>query len=402
MFKDRSVVVNDLLRNVNNDYEQNILAKNYAMQSSDTIQTISIYKLFVPLKEPFVISLGPIHHVQNVVVVIKTKQGITGFGECSPYMTINGESVDTCFIVGQYFAKVLKGQNALDITACCTAMNKTIYANYSIKSAFDMALHDIAAQHAGVPLYRFLGGKKDKILTTDMTVSIGAPKKMQQDAIQFKAAGFPAIKVKLGEDLDKDVARIKAIREGIGDDIPLRIDANQGWQTADNAIAVLNALAPYNIEHCEEPIARWRFMELSNVSAASPIPIMADESCGDHHDAERLIALNACPMFNIKLGKTGGLSDAMKIVKLAAAANMHLQTGGFMESRLGMTAGAHLALSDAHIVHCDFDTPLMFTEDPVSGGIEYKQNGVIEVPDVPGLGAIIKEEYLNNAEQVTI
>jgi len=372
------------------------------MQSIDAIQTVSIYKLFVLLKEPFVISLGPIHHVQNVVVVIKTKNGITGFGECSPYMTINGESVDTCFIVGQYFAKVLKGKNALDIAACCAAMDKTIYANYSIKSAFDIALHDIAAQHAGVPLYTFLGGKKDKILTTDMTVSIGSPEKMQQDAIQFKTAGFPAIKVKLGENLEKDVARIKAIREGVGNDIPLRIDANQGWQTADNAIAVLNALAPYHIEHCEEPIARWRFMELSKVSAASPIPIMADESCGDHHDAERLIALKACPMFNIKLGKTGGLLDAMKIVKLAAAANMHLQIGGFMESRLGMTAGAHLALSDEHIVHCDFDTPLMFTEDPVSGGIEYKANGLIEVPEVPGLGASIKEEYLRDAEQVTI
>src|SRR5881227_162036 len=144
---------------------KNILAKNYAMQSIDTIQAISIYKLFVPLKEPFIISLGPIHYVQNVVVVIKTKGGISGFGESSPYMTINGESVDTCFIVGQYFAKVLKGKDALDIAASCAAMDKTIYANYSIKSAFDMALHDIAAQHAGVPLYKFLGGKKDKILT---------------------------------------------------------------------------------------------------------------------------------------------------------------------------------------------------------------------------------------------
>src|SRR6476620_10259916 len=156
-------------------------------------------------------------------------------------MTINGESVDTCFIVGQYFEKVLKGKDALDIAACCAAMDKTIYANYSIKSAFDMALHDIAAQHAGMPLYKFLGGKEDKTLTTDMTVSIGSPEKMQQDAIQFKAAGFPAIKIKLGENLEKDVARIKAIREGNGDDIPLRIDANQGWDTAENAIAVLQA-----------------------------------------------------------------------------------------------------------------------------------------------------------------
>src|SRR4051794_14289733 len=127
------------------------------MQGS-SIQSVELYKLFIPLKEPFVISLGPIHNVQNVVVIIRTQDGCAGYGECSPYMTINGESIDTCFIVGQYFAKVLKGKTALDIAGCIDTMDKTIYANNSIKSAFDMALYDIAAQHAGVPLYRFLGG----------------------------------------------------------------------------------------------------------------------------------------------------------------------------------------------------------------------------------------------------
>lgn len=127
------------------------------MQAS-AIQAVELYKLFVPLKEPFVISLGPIHRVQNVIVILRTADGCAGYGECSPYMTINGESVDTCFVVGQYFAQVLKGRDALDIAGCVDAMDKTIYANSSIKSAFDMALHDIAAQHAGVPLYRFLGG----------------------------------------------------------------------------------------------------------------------------------------------------------------------------------------------------------------------------------------------------
>src|SRR5438067_5132691 len=135
-------------------------------------------------------------------------------------------------------------------------MDKTIYANHSIKSAFDMALHDIAAQHAGVPLYKFLGGEKSKVLATDMTVSIGDAEKMKNDAIRFKAEGFPAIKVKLGGTKEDDVARIKAIREGISNNHPLRIDANQGWKTADYAIEVLQALGQYNIEHCEEPISR--------------------------------------------------------------------------------------------------------------------------------------------------
>lgn len=372
------------------------------MKAGTTIQSVEIYKLFVPLKEPFVISLGPIHEVQNIIVIIRTQDGCAGYGECSPYMSINGESIDTCFIVGQYFAKVLKGMDALDIAGNLDAMDRTIYANTSIKSAFDIALHDIASQHAGVPLYQYLGGKRNKLLETDMTVSIGDPEKMKADAIKFKEEGFPAIKVKLGESKEKDVARIRAIRQGIGMDHPLRIDANQGWKTADHAIEVLQALGEFNIEHCEEPILRWRFMELNRVAAASPIPIMADESCGDEHDAERLIALNACQQLNIKLGKSSGIFKAVKIAALGADAGMSMQVGGFMESRLGMTASAHFALCNDHIHHCDFDTPLMFTEDPVIGGIKYLQNGIIELTETPGLGAVVDDSYLNKAEKIII
>lgn len=367
--------------------------------AATTIRSIEVYKLFIPLKEPFVISLGAVNDVQNIIVIIRTKDGCAGYGECSPYMTINGESIDTCFIVGQYLAKILKGRDALDIAGCVQAMDKTIYANTSIKSAFDIALHDIAAQHAGVPVYKFLGGEKNKVLETDYTVSIGDPQKMKADAIKIKEQGFPAIKVKLGEGKEKDVERIKAIREGIGNHHPLRVDANQGWQTADRAIEVLKALAPYAIEYCEEPILRYRFMELERVSQQSPIPIMADESCGDEHDAERLIQLQACKMFNIKLGKSSGLYKGLQIAQLGARANMQMQVGGFMESRLGMTASAHLALSNDHIHHCDFDTPLMFTEDPVIGGIKYLDGGIIDVPDTPGLGAAIDDRYLSQAEK---
>ncbi|MBD0366987.1 MAG: dipeptide epimerase, partial [Flavisolibacter sp.] len=264
------------------------------MNNGTTISSVEIYKLIIPLKEPFIISLGPIHNVQNIIVIIRTADGCAGYGECSPYMLINGESIDTCFIVGQYLAQVLKGKDALVIEQCVQWMDKTIYANTSIKSAFDMALHDIAAQHAGVPLYQFLGGAKNKVLETDYTVSIGDPEKMKKDAVRFKEEGFPAIKVKLGEGLEQDVARIKAIREGIGNDLPLRIDANQGWPTAHEAIAILKTLAAYNIQYCEEPIPRWRFMELAKVTAQSPIPVMADECCSDEHDAERLLQLKAC------------------------------------------------------------------------------------------------------------
>src|SRR5688572_22072629 len=128
------------------------------------IRQIELYRLSIPLKEPFITSLGRDDNAENVLVRIETDKGITGFGECSPYMAINGESQDTCFIVGQYFAKLLRGKNALAIADRIKDMDQLIYGNSSIKSAFDIALYDIASQHAGVPLYKYLGGKKDKTI----------------------------------------------------------------------------------------------------------------------------------------------------------------------------------------------------------------------------------------------
>ena len=366
-----------------------------------TISQTEIYKLRIPLIEPFITSLAKEEYVENVIVVIRTSNGITGFGECSPYMPVNGESMDTCFIVGQYFAKLIKGKDPLKIEDRLREMDKLIYGNSSIKSAFDIALHDIIGQHKGVPLYKLYGGKNNKELVTDYTVSLDRKEKMAADALKIKAAGYPAIKVKLGQSGKKDVERIKSIRETVGFDIPLRIDANQGWKVKE-AIETLNALDAYNIEHCEEPIARWNFMRLRKVKKNSPIPIMADESCGDAHDAERLINLKACDMINIKVGKAGGLFNAYEIVKLANKSDMQMQVGAFLESRLGMTASAHLALCSDNITYCDFDTPLMFSEDIVSGGMTYHENGLMKLPDAPGLGARIDQGILDKLEKVII
>ncbi len=365
------------------------------------IKKIELYQMPVRLKEPFVISLGPLDYANNVVVVIRTDNGLTGFGECSPFMTINGESMDTCLIVGQYLAQALIGQDPTNIEVCTSTMDRVVYGNSSIKSAFDIALYDLASQEANLPLYAYLGGKNNKALVTDYTVSLGDKHKMVHDALWIKHHGFQAIKVKLGESFEKDFERVHLVREAVGREIPIRIDANQGWST-ETAIATLRALGPYNIQHCEEPIPRWDFMELPRIRKQSPIPIMADESCCDHHDAKRLIELAACDLLNIKLGKSSGFYNALKIIELAEQAGIKIQVGGFLESRLGFTAAAHLALTSDNITYCDFDTPLMFTEDPISGGITYDNKGVVSVPNQPGLGASIDEKYLQRLTKAVI
>lgn len=365
------------------------------------ITTIELYKMPVRLKDPFVISLGSFDYAENVVVVIRTDTGLSGFGECSPFRSINGESMDTCMAVGRDQAKSLLGQDPLRMEECTFRMDRTIYGNSSIKSAFDIALYDIGSQNAGLPLYAFLGGKKDKVLVTDYTVSLGDKHKMARDALKIKADGFRIIKVKLGESGKGDIERIRLIRDAVGIEIPIRIDANQGWDT-ETAIQTLQVLEPFSIQHCEEPIPRWNFMELPSIKRSSPIPVMADESCCDHHDAKRLIDLEACDLLNVKLGKSAGIFNALKIIKLAEQAGMNLQLGGFLESRLGFTAAAHLAFSSQNIIHCDFDTPLMFTEDPVTGGITYDANGLVTVPEVPGLGARIEPGVLERLSGIVV
>ena len=363
------------------------------------IVRIELYPLGIPLKAPFITSLGSLDVVESVIARVTTKNGPIGWGECDPFWSINGETQETCMAVGKHLAKALLGRDPTDIEGAHRIMDRLIFGNNSIKSAFDIACHDIAAQAAGKPLYEFLGGTTRRVLITDYTVSLGSSKKMAADAQEIVRNGFTVIKVKLGGSAEEDIARIGAIRAAIGNGIPLRIDANQGW-SPEQAILILNALGDANIQHCEEPIPRWQFMEMRRVKESSPIPIMADESCCDHHDAERLIALGACQRFNVKLGKSGGLFKAKKIIALAEAAGMQVQIGGFLESRLAWTAAAHLALTSPAVRFCDMDTPLMFTADPVLGGITYGPGGTITVPNGPGLGASIDPAFLQGGTLV--
>ncbi len=365
------------------------------------ITEIEIIKLNLPYKEPFVISLGVIESATNVVIKIHTNIGLTGIGECAPFVTIVGETQETVFETSKLIARLLKGKDPFAIEDRLAEIDRAIAGNYTMKSAFDMALYDLLAKKAQLPLYKLLGGSNTREIYTDMTISIGPPEKVAKDAVAFKEAGFPAIKIKLGTNTKDDVARIKAIREAVGDNYPIRIDANQGWDTV-TAINTLNALAKYNIEHCEEPIPKWNNRELVKVRENSPISIMADESVFDHHDAFRLASMGACDYFNIKFSKSGGIHNALKINAIAESAGIKCQVGCMSESRLALTALMHFVLASKNVVHYDMDSSLMLDADPVTGGIQYQGSGRWTLEDAIGIGADFDEDFLKDMESVTI
>jgi len=370
--------------------------------NQDVITKVEVIKLNIPYKEPFVISLGVIPSATNVVVKLHTGSGLTGIGECAPFVFIVGETQETVFELAKQIGRLMKNKDPFAIEDRLAEIDRAVQGNYTMKSAFDMALYDLLAKKADLPLYKLLGGNNKREVYTDMTISIGDPQKMAKDALEFKKAGFPAIKVKLGTTMEADVARIKAIREAVGEDYPMRIDANQGWDPV-TAIKTLKALDKFNIEHCEEPIPHWNNKELVKVRENSPVSIMADESLFDHHDAFRLASMGACDYFNIKFSKSGGINNALKIIAIAEASGIKCQVGCMSESRYALTALMHLVVARNNIVHFDMDSSLMLAEDPVVGGIEYKGSGKWELgDDAPGIGADFDEEVLGKMERVVV
>lgn len=365
------------------------------------LRSISLIPIRIPLKEPFIISLGPLTHAENVFVRMETIDGIVGWGEASPFRTIHGESIHTCLAIGEDIARRLIETECGDPEKLLGLMDQTVFGNNSIKSAFDSAFHDLLAQQKGVPLYKMLGGTSSRTLQTDYTVSLSGREKMVSDAVWIRDHGFPVIKVKLGGDPHEDIRRIQSIRSAVGNGIRIRIDANQGWDLG-GAITALQGMADLDIEHCEEPLPRWHFDRLPELRRHVSIPLMADESCFDEFDAQRLIGSNACEGINIKLGKSSGFLRAERIAKAAQQAALKLQVGGFLESRLGFSASAHFAMAHPEINCIDFDTPLMFTEDPVQGGLCYGANGSITLEERPGLGAVLREPFANSTESVIV
>ena len=358
-----------------------------------------IFQLALPM-EPFVIATEVSTVAQNTFIRIHTDAGITGMGECSAFPMLTGETQGTCYEVAKELARLIKGKNPLDIGARMEEMNSFLAFNTTIKSAFDMAMYDISAKAANQPLYKFLGGEK-KTIETDLTIGIGEPEHMAESARDYVARGVRTIKVKLGKKGEEDVLRIRLIREAVGPSIALRIDANQGWDF-DTAVKALNAIAPYDVQFCEQPIHHHYDHLLPALRKASPIPIMADESVFDHYDAIRLIESESCDYINIKLAKSSGIREAIKIADAARDYGIPCMLGGMLESRLALTAKVHLAMSHDNIRFYDLDPCLLGQlEDPVTGGAQYK-GFLLEVPDAPGIAADIDPAFLEHCIHTTI
>ena len=358
-----------------------------------------IWKFSIPM-DPFTIATGTMEYAQNIFIRIYADSGIVGAGECSAFPVIVGETQATCFELAKDFAALWKGKDATSIAERMEELDQYTAFNPTIKSAFDMALHDLASKRANQPLYRFLGGTKKEI-ETDLTIGIDTAGRMARKAVQFKNNGVRMIKIKLGKNGKEDVERVRQIRGAVGNEIILRIDANQGWDF-ETAVYALQQMDNYEIQFCEQPMRYWDDHLLPELRKLSPIKIMADESVFNHHDAKRLIQAGACDFVNIKFAKSGGILGATKISEVCRQHHIPCMMGGMLESRIALTAFAHFALANDNIIFYDMDTCLLgHKTDPVRDGVRFR-GYFLEIPEISGIGADADNEFLATQQKITI
>lgn len=356
------------------------------------IHSIETLPVAVPLTKPFKTALRIVTTAYAIYVKVTTDDGHTGWGEAPPTHVITGDSLGSItYAIQEVITPQLLGKDLRNREEIFRLLTGSIVRNTSAKAAVDMAIHDLLGQLAGLPLYQLLGGFRND-LETDFTVSVNDPAEMADDAERYISNGFNVLKVKVGiGDISEDIARIRAIRARIGDGPKIRLDANQGWKPKEAVYAIGQMEdAGLAIELIEQPVHADDIDGLTYVTNHTLTPIMADESVFSAKDAKRVLERRAADLINIKLMKSGGIHEALKINALAESFGVQCMVGSMIETKLGITAAAHLAASQPNITRYDFDAPLMLAKDSVGGGIVYEGRR-IHLPESAGLGLLQSE-----------
>ena len=350
------------------------------------ITEVRLGRISVPLRVPFKTALRSVSSVEDIIVEIHTDTGHIGYGEAPPTGAITGDT--TGAILGalrDHIIKTIVGRDVDDFENLLQAMNKSIVGNTSAKAAVDMALYDLYGQLYNIPVYKMLGGSRNKIVT-DITISVNDPEEMARDTLNAVERGYETLKVKVGVNPALDIARLTAVRNAAGPDKKIRIDANQAWSPKE-AVRLLNQMQDkgLDIEFVEQPVSGKDFEGLKYVTQRSYVPVMADESVFSVQDAFKLMQMGACDLLNIKLMKCGGLYNALKIANAAEVYGVECMLGCMLEAKVSVNAAVHLACAKNIITKIDLDGPVLCSEDPIIGGAVFNEQE-ITVSNEPGLG----------------
>ena len=351
------------------------------------ITDVRLGRVRVPLKTPFKTALRTVEAVEDIIVSIHTDSGHVGYGEAAATAVITGDTHGSIVeAVGRIIGPRLIGEDVANLNRIVRLVQTALERNTSAKAAVEIAIYDLWGQLYGAPLYRMLGGG-EPVITTDITISVDHIDKMVSDSLSAVARGFESLKIKVGKDIGLDVERVKAVHAAVEGRALLRLDANQGW-TAKQAVHAMHALedAGVHLDLLEQPVPARDLAGLKYVSDRIKTPVMADESVFGPLEVIELIEQRAADIINIKLMKTGGISNAVRIADIAAMYGVECMIGCMIETSISVAAAVHLAIAKSDVItRVDLDGPSLCAFDPVDGGVTFNESE-ISVSEAPGLG----------------
>jgi muconate cycloisomerase len=369
------------------------------MPSDLTIGDVRVVLADIPVKRPHKMSFTTLEAVNFAFVRVETRGGLVGWGEaaCLGGPTWSEESVESVqATIERYLAPWLVGRDADAIEPIRREMARRVQGNPFARAAVEMALWDVNGRALGVPVHRLLGGRVRDRVPLSWSLAVTSPEAEIEEAREKTALGHRIFKIKTAaHPVAHDVERVRRIREAVGPDVALRVDANQGWDRP-TALAAIRALEPHGLDFVEQPVPRWDLDGMAEIARRVSVPIMADESCASPHDALAIARLGGVSILALKVTKSAGLLGAMAVARIAEAAGMTCYVGCMIETSLGTAAYLHVALAAAPVTWgCELFGPLLLKADVVRRPVQYADGAILAL-DGPGLGVEIDETALKN------
>ena len=353
------------------------------------LESLEVEPLFVPLREPFVIASARMDTTLAGLIRVRLSGGFEGLGEAATLPPVTREEWSDVQATVQSVASTLVGKTLGASERAVTELLEPLAFAPVARAGIETAILDAIARSIDEPMGALFGARALRPLTTDITLPIAEPARMIELAREWRAKGFRTFKVKVGKDIAHDLEAISGVHRAVSDAV-FRLDANEGF-TADEAIALLRALASEGaiVECFEQPCRRVDLEGMAKVQREGSVVVVADEAVRSLDDLERVHTMHAATAVNLKLVKHGGPIATYRIGRRARELGLRVMCGAMVETRLGLTAMAHVAAALGGADYVDLDTAFLLADDPFEGG--FTSDGPTITPsDGPGLDVRVR------------
>ena len=348
------------------------------------ITDLQVETLELPYKKPLITATNQFYSSNGFLVSVESEAGLTGYGYIDVFPR-TGETMGSArYAIEEIMRPLLVGQPIEELARLSALINYRMMDNRRAKGGVEMALYDLLGKSYGAPLYVLLGGLVRKEITVIKMVSVGQPLEMARECRELVGQGYRALKLKIRGEVGLDLARVTAVRDAVGPDIYIKVDANEAFDEK-SAVRMAAGMAELGVTVFEQPVPRHHYGALAEVKRQSSIRIEADQSASAVHEAFRLIRENGCDSINTGILKAGGIQQTRQIADMCALAGIECGLSNIAACMVGDAALLHVALSSPGVSEfCEIGECEALTGDPFTG-IKIV-DGKLGVPEGPGLG----------------